>query len=487
MKLKQLPKSVPPDRNKDKWGIVKLLGQFLGRHCEKIFAGVIVIAALWIALTGLNYHPLPWQPNTLEELIDSTEETIRNNEYTVADEQIIVFDYDTYAEQIKERIPSEPYHSEAAWKPVLHSGLSTRGGFEILTAELRGEAARRTNSLKGETQDRWQRPPLQATTGESQYGNNDTSIWVNLYGTIPIQNQWDIYKEAFKDTVVISRPQYVYYELERAEIKPKMELVWQPVIVYPEYSAEGDQTSPNIDLDFSWDRDRLIPMRQSSSRRPEQQGTAQERFGGTSIQEGNHDHSNLLLFSDFNVEPASTYAYRIRLYLANPNYNLQDSSVEEGVDTRNEFVPSDWSALERVYVPDRTTVRLQSVTPPDGAEFPRQSIPWGQIKGKIFLDHFDVELGQLLPEVEKSDVLRGTLGNMSKEEANRYIKGRKPGDSISVNYPDTGLRSGVCIMDFSGGRKLQKKVSKESQGSPELFVACKALLLMPDGTMQVIP
>jgi hypothetical protein len=40
-------------------------------------------------------------------------------------------------------------------------------------------------------------------------------------------------------------------------------------------------------------------------------------------------------------------------------------------------------------------------------------------------------------------------------------------------------------MDFSGGRKLQKRSTREALGSPDLSVPGKALLLMPDGTMQV--
>jgi hypothetical protein len=54
-----------------------------------------------------------------------------------------------------------------------------------------------------------------------------------------------------------------------------------------------------------------------------------------------------------------------------------------------------------------------------------------------------------------------------------------------VNFPETGLRSNVCIMDFSGGRRLQKGATREAQASPDLFAPSRALLLMPDGTMQV--
>jgi hypothetical protein len=191
----------------------------------------------------------------------------------------------------------------------------------------------------------------------------------------------------------------------------------------------------------------------------------------------------MILFSDFDgVKPAATYAYRIRLYLANPNYNMQEASVEEGVDTKNPYIRSDWSPFASVYVPDRTVVLVASVTLPDSnMDFPRQSAPLRAVIGTLFLDYFDTELGQALPIVEKVRVERGMLANMTKIEANRYhSRGKSPDESVNINYPDIGLRSDVCIMDFSGGRKLQKRPT-----APDLFVPGKVLLLMPDGTMQV--
>ena len=465
------PKSIQPKRNKDKGKGVEPLLRFFVRHGEKIIAGIIVIAALWIALQGRGYHSLSWQANELEELVNRTEKTIKDGHYTLADEKINFFDYATYAKQIKEQIPSEPYRNEAAWNPVLHPEPPLRSGFEILTAEmLRGEAVRRTAlPAKGISADQWKRPPLSKTAEESQQrtSQNESSIWVNLYGTLPLRKQWDIYNLVSDNVIEASRPEYAYYELERAKIAPNETPVWQPIIIYP---ADEFQTDQNLNDYSDYSTERLISF-------GGRQGTSQTQYVNNS--------ENLLLFSDFEVEPARTYAYRIRLYLVNPNYNLQESSVKEGVDTTNQFLRSDWSTFARVYVPDRTSVQLQSVTPADNADFPRQAVPLRAARGILSLDYFDIELGQSLPSVEKKDVLRGMLCNMSKAEANKYLnRGETSGGTVSVNYPDTGLRSDVCIVDFSGGKRLQKKASRESQASPDLFVDSKALLLMPDGTMQ---
>jgi hypothetical protein len=474
MSLMKLPKNIKWKQEK-KGGVAAVL-RFFVRHGEKIAAGVLVGVAVWIALQAQNFQPLPWKPNELVELADDIDNTIKNNASVAMEEKITLFDYATYAEQIKTQISPEPYRSTAEWKPVIQPSPLPRGGFGLLTAEsLKGEAVRRTGlTAQGKSLKQWQRPPLPEMLSSSNSASNSTSnnasIWVNVYGTIPLWAQWDIYNQVFNNhTPETNRPEYVYYEVEKAEINPAKinfmeELVWQPVIVYPDYPADALPTNFDVPPDFS--PDRLIPLAQ---------GTSQEEYA-----------SSALLFSDFEVEPARTYAYRIRLYLVNPNYHLQESSVQEGVDTINKFLRSDWSGFARVSVPDRTLVQIQSVMPTDPAEFPRQTAPLRPIRGTVFLDYFDVELGQTLPLVEKTDLQRGMLCNMSKNDAIKYInRGKTTEEFVNINYPDAGLRSDVCIMDLSGGRKLQKKASRESQGSPDLSTAGKALLLMPDGTMQV--
>jgi hypothetical protein len=101
------------------------------------------------------------------------------------------------------------------------------------------------------------------------------------------------------------------------------------------------------------------------------------------------------------------------------------------------------------------------------------------MSGTLFLDYYNKEQGQSQPAIRKTDVLRGMLANVSFSRSDV---------TANPNYPDTGLRSDVCVMDFSGGRKLQKgaRTAKEAQAAPDLFVTSKALLLMPDGTMQTI-
>ena len=448
-------RGIRPERNKDVGGGAPSVLRFLVRHGEKVVAGTLIAVAIWFALQIQNHQPLPWTSGELVNLADSTEEIIQNNVIAV---DLDIFDFAAYAEQYRETVPAVPYRSETEWFPAIRLAPLPRGSFEVLTAQsLRGEAMRRAGwrGQEGKT-TQWQRPVKPETVeiaSDSNPVRNSSAIWINLYGTLPVWEQWNIYNQVFDNVDPANRPEYVYYELERTEIIPGKVPVWRPVNVYG-----GDATQA----------DRLISFGQ-------QQEALQDR--------------DILLFSDLDIEPAKTYAFRMRLYIRNPNYNLQETSVEPGVDTTSVLLRSDWSSVARVYVPDRTLVQLQSVTPADEADFPRLVDPLRPVSGTLFLDYFDVEQGLSLPLVEKREVRRGMLGNMSKDEANRFINRGNAGEivagTIVVNYPDAGLRSNVCVMDYSGGRKLQKRQSREAQTSPDLFVSEKALLLMPDGAMQV--
>ena len=434
-------RGIRPEWDRDEGGIAKKSLRFLARHGEKFVAGGILIAAVWIALQVRNHQSLSWQAGELEQLAAGIEETITKIDPILEERELRSFNYSAYAEQIRETIPSVPYRSDIEWFPSILPAPLPRGGFEILTAKsFRAEAARRTGlTAQGSTAEQFS-----GTVGDKRNPAQSLSaIWVNLYGTITVWEQWGIYNQALYG-IDTNRPEYVSYELEKVELRQKKIPEWTPIKI----AAAGEPpTEHRI----------LFGQRQESLQEP-----------------------NLLLYSDFDVEPGKTYVYRIRLYLRNPNYNLQETSVEEGVDTHNELVRSEWSVFARVYVPDRTLVLLRSVTPSDLADFPRQADPLRPVSGTLILDYFDTEQGLSLPVVEKTAVLRGALGNMSKEDASRYVN--RGGAEVIVNYPDTGLRSNVCLIDFSGGRKLQKRLTR----ALDLFVPGSALLLMPDGTMQTL-
>ena len=93
-------------------------------HGEKIVVGIIAVAALWFALQGLGYQGLSWDPKAIETAASDAEQSIRGSTYSAKEEDLEVFDYATYAAQIKEPISAAPYRSVSAWFPATFS--STR-------------------------------------------------------------------------------------------------------------------------------------------------------------------------------------------------------------------------------------------------------------------------------------------------------------------------------------------------------------------------
>ena len=107
--------------------------QFLLWHGEKIAVGVVVVVALWFALQGLGYQTVPWQPSALEEYATQAETAIRNSTRTAEEEGVEFFDHADFAQQIRDRIPTDPYRNVRSdqqyilWNPEGFSGASTPG------------------------------------------------------------------------------------------------------------------------------------------------------------------------------------------------------------------------------------------------------------------------------------------------------------------------------------------------------------------------
>jgi len=104
--------------------------QFLIWHGEKIVVGGVVVVALWFAMQGLGYQTLSWQPNVLEENANRAETAIRNSERSAEDEEIEIFDFAEFAEQIRNPIPTGPYRNPttALWYPAPFSASASQAG-----------------------------------------------------------------------------------------------------------------------------------------------------------------------------------------------------------------------------------------------------------------------------------------------------------------------------------------------------------------------
>jgi len=98
--------------------------QFLIWHGEKIAVGIVVVVALWFAMQGLGYQALTWQPSDLERDAEATQTAIRDSTRTAEDEDVAFPDPDhaTFAQQIRNPIPTEPYRTGTLWNS---NGFST--------------------------------------------------------------------------------------------------------------------------------------------------------------------------------------------------------------------------------------------------------------------------------------------------------------------------------------------------------------------------
>ena len=91
--------------------------QFLIWHGEKIVVGIVVVAALWLALMGLGYQAVPWQPDSLVRMAEEVRGGIDRSTRGAEDEDIKIFDYAEHAKQIRESIRDEPYRAFTPWHP----------------------------------------------------------------------------------------------------------------------------------------------------------------------------------------------------------------------------------------------------------------------------------------------------------------------------------------------------------------------------------
>lgn len=101
--------------------------QFLVWHGEKIVVGIIAVVALWFAMQGLGYQTLSWQPNELEDVAGRAEQGIRASTRSAEDEEIAFFDYEAYAEQIREPLSATHYRTNSVWNPVLNPSQRSTG------------------------------------------------------------------------------------------------------------------------------------------------------------------------------------------------------------------------------------------------------------------------------------------------------------------------------------------------------------------------
>lgn len=209
----------------------------------------------------------------------------------------------------------------------------------------------------------------------------------------------------------------------------------------------------------------------------------------------------LYRFFDFNVEPGKTYRYRVRLYLANPNFQLPPNVLVDEDLAKNRHVVTEYSEpSNRVTIPLESRILATTVN----ASPPRT--PWIEPSANVMAVHFEVEDGSEWC-VDLDRIFRGTTLNVPSKQGTNYREelktrtggmmgmeggmppaasrrqptGRRPvrGGAAS-KLPDMSkktveVRSDVSVVDMLGGQTM-----KNNLRSPG-----KILVLEPSGNLVI--
>ncbi len=134
-------------------------------------------------------------------------------------------------------------------------------------------------------------------------------------------------------------------------------------------------------------------------------------FGGRSTDSGPEEQTDADLIMvralDYTVEPGKTYRYRVRVRVANPNYQRQD--VAPGVDTETEFLVGPWSEItEMVRVP--ADVSLYAMRPSTTSNaFSAEAvnfdvIAWSPETGRLAVRNFAAGPGEFVGKRSSTQV-----------------------------------------------------------------------------------
>ena len=213
--------------------------------------------------------------------------------------------------------------------------------------------------------------------------------WLSVTGIVPVDLQTTEYIKAFQnalDTTTGATPVYVRYMLQRAEVDPSnpdAPITWGAEVDPAPYIAGErarwvNQGAEYVDASFVREAlaQALPPLPNNdygdwAGHLPEipKAGTAPGTpaapaapgaapvagpFGapaaapaaapGAAPAVKSAPAYALFRFIDFNVEPRKTYRYRVKLVLANPNYNLNLSHLEKPQFAEGETRETEWSA-----------------------------------------------------------------------------------------------------------------------------------------------
>ncbi len=189
----------------------------------------------------------------------------------------------------------------------------------------------------------------------------------------------------------------------------------------------------------------------------------------------------LFRFFDFNVRPGKYYKYRVRLWLANPNYQLPPQYLADENSAESQYMETDWSnETGPVPAPLDSRVLVGNVRPAANA--------LSEPSGKILAVHFDESDGTEL--AEEFTVARGQMANFlqvpkpEKETAPSMFAGGMEGYGTGPEGSEGGgamETMGMYGGGFAGAapkKRDRKRERKKPEEPPELIDYVTQLLLL---------
>jgi hypothetical protein len=135
-------------------------------------------------------------------------------------------------------------------------------------------------------------------------------------------------------------------------------------------------------------------------------------MGGSTEAAGNYWKSEekrvMVRALDFTVEPDTTYRYRVRIVVFNPNYNREDVDVSKAVDTKSKELNGKWSEpTDEVYMPPDVMPYAKGALPPSPAsdlkaEF--QVVRFNPVDGVTVPRNFSASPGEVIGEPRTAEI-----------------------------------------------------------------------------------
>ena len=170
---------------------------------------------------------------------------------------------------------------------------------------------------------------------------------------------------------------------------------------------------------------------------------------------------------DFDVEADTVYRYRVRIVVANPNYQWEN--VSPGVDTKVKELKGPWSVeTAAVNVPaDVSTYAIQKVPPaadPSGLKVEFQVVKWSPEDGLTVVHKFEQSPGDII----------GSKHGIAVPDP------KKPDERKTQQYDFTSRQ---ILADVSGGERPPSAL--QALGTPRFSTPAFALVVRNDGLLVI--